>query len=440
MYSLSNGALKSPPKVGGMKELQTLRNCRNFQHPGYLFSPASAEAINGHNSSMRSTLILIFSLVTLLGSPAFALNELEPFINFLRSTPAYMNGEFAFSKESILYQEGWSIVKIVPNQNIGFSFKEDYLEVRPQNAFYVKYAGMRVKIKSVTWTPSGMKTVSEIPADITGLSRGKVSREVAITIEGIFGQQLKRANALMKRVRSQKTLGSVFEIAKTVVYVFTRSNTSGVSLPNYSGEMGLNFLPPKDKALNLYGMRVGIRAHDHYRAGFRFTGDTNGIYPYSADFVSREGTDINQGNEFRAMRRLVLKTVSLSSKGIGLEMHLGASQIIGGVLSALEEAARRSGQPASCTRCSETASFPSIRIQIEGWVRVAIMAQIDTFWSYLPGFNISPTVLKAFKKSETCRVKNLSCLTACNRNNNHSDDALACKQSCDRTLNLCLKN
>lgn len=389
---------------------------------------------------MRSIFILIFSLGILLGSPAFAFNELEPFINFLRSTPAYMNGEVAFSKESVLYEEGWSIVKIVPNQNIGFSFKEDYLEVRPENAFYVKYAGMRVKVKSVTWTPSGVKTVSEMPADITGFSRSKVSREVAVTIESIFGQQLKRANSLIKKVRAQKSLGSVFEIAQTVVYIFTRSNTTMVSLPTYRGEMGLNFLPPNDKALNLYGMRVGIHAHDHYRAGFRFTGDTNGIYPYSADFVSREGTDINQGTEFKAMKRLVLKTVSLSSSGIGLEMHLGASQVIGGILSVLEDVARRRGESVSCSPCSETASFPAIRIQVEGWVRTAIMAQVDALWSYLPGFNIRPGVLKAFKKGEACRVRNLSCLTSCNKNNNNSDEALACKRKCDSTLNFCLKN
>lgn len=388
---------------------------------------------------MRSLLTLLFTVVTLFSYHASAANELEPFINFLRSTPAFMNGEVAFNSESVLYEEGWSIVKIMPNQRIEFTFQEDYLEVRPLNAFYVKYAGMRVKIKSVTWTPSGMKTVSELPADITGLSRTKVSREVATVLEGIFGKQLRRANNLLKRVRVQQSLGQIFEIAKAVVHVFTRSDsTSGVSLPKYRGELGLNFLPPKERAFNLYGMRVGIRAHDHYRAGFRFTGDNNGIYPYSADLVSRSGADINQGNEFRALKRLVLQTVSLNSSGIGLEMHLGASQVIGGILSTIEAAARARGEPASCDRCTETAGFPAIRIQVEGWVRTAIMAQVDALWSYLPGFNIRPAVLNAFKRHEACRVKNLSCLQVCNRNNNNPDDALICKKSCDRNLNVCL--
>lgn len=390
---------------------------------------------------MRSLFILMFTVVTFFSYRASAISELEPFINFLRSTPAFMNGEVAFTSESVLYEEGWSIVKIVPNQKIEFTFQENYLQVRPLNAFHVKYAGMKVKIISVTWTPSGVKTVSELPADFTGFSRGKVSREVAATLENIFGKQLRRANDLLKRVRAQQSLGQVFDIAKAVVYVFTRSDsTSGVSLPQYRGELGLNFLPPVAKAFNLYGMRVGIRERDHYRASFRFTGDNNGIYPYSADLVSRSGTDINQGKEFKIMKRLVLETVSLNTSGIVLKMHLGASQVIGGILSAIEAAARARGEPASCDRCEETASFPAIRIQVEGYVRSAIMEQINALWSYLPGFNIRPAVLNAFKKHEACRVKNLSCLQVCNRSYNNQDEGMNCKKTCDRNLNICLKN
>ncbi len=300
---------------------------------------------------------------------------------------------------------------------------------------------MRVYIKSVTWTPAGIKTVSELPADITGLSRNKVSREVADVLEGVFGRQLHRANALLKRVRRQRTMGQVFEIAKSVVYVFTRSDsTGGVSLPDYRGELGLNFLPPKGRAFNLYGMRVGIRAGDHYRAGFRFAGNNNGIYPYSGELVSRLGSDINQGKEYKAMKRLVLETVSLNSSGISLKLHLGASEVIGGILSGLEELARRRGENVSCNRCEEMASFPAIRIQVEGYVRKAIMDQIDALWQYLPGFNINSRILGAFKRHEGCRTKNLSCLQKCSRNINNVDEVKACKRTCDRTMMACLKN
>lgn len=391
---------------------------------------------------MQKFAFLLLTFVALVSGRVFAANELEPFINFLRSTPAYMNGEVAFNRESVLYEEGWTIVKILANQKMEFTFKEDYLEVRPLNAFYVKYGGMRVVVKSVTWTPRGMTAVSELPVDITGLSRGKVGREVSATLEGIFGAQLIKANNLLKRVRRQQTLGQIFDIAKAVVYIFTRSGnaSSSVSLPNYRGELGLNFLPPQARAFNLYGMRVGINAHDHYRTSFRFNGDNQGIYPYSAELVSRDGSDINQGTEFKAMKRLVLETVSLNSSGIGLQLHLGASEVVGGVLSALEELARRRGEPTSCPRCQETASFPAIRILVEGYVRTAIMAQVDALWSYLPGFNIPANVLSGFKRHEACRVKNLAALSACGKSSNNQDDVKACKQKADRVLQQCLKS
>jgi hypothetical protein len=65
-----------------------------------------------------------------------------------------MKGYVSFNADSVLYQEGWSIVKIVKNKQIDFSFKENWLEVRP------KYAGFRPKIESVRRTPGrGTETV-----------------------------------------------------------------------------------------------------------------------------------------------------------------------------------------------------------------------------------------------------------------------------------------
>lgn len=393
-----------------------------------------------HNPSMRTISAVFFSLFLLFATGARA-QELEPFINFLRSAPAYMSGEVAFRSESVLYQEGWTIVKILANQKIGFTFKENYLEVRPQNGFYVKYAGFRVLIESVTWTPSGMKTVSKVPADITGLSRGTVSRGVADVLEDIFGEQLLKANNLLKRVRRQQSMGQIFEIAKAVVYVFTRSDSAGnVSLPNYYGEMGLSFLPGTRKAFNLYGMRVGIRDNDHFRASFKFTGDNKGIYPYSAALVSARGTDINQGREFVALKRMVLETVTLDSQGIDLKLHLGASEVAAIFLSGLEAAARARGESTSCPRCEETATFPALRIRVEGYVRQAIMEQVNALWKYLPGFNISQRTLSSFKRHEACRTRNLTCLSNCSRDNNNADEAMACKRRCDQTRVSCLKN
>ncbi len=362
---------------------------------------------------MFKILILLSCLITSFSSSA---QTLEPFINFLRSTPAFINGEVKFVADSVLYEEGWTIVKIVKGQNIEFSFQENWLQVRPGNGFYVKYAGLRVYIDSVTWTPSGVVTESRVPADITGLSRGYTSSQVAKIIEELFGEKLKRANRILSSVRNQRTIGNVFDKALNMVHIFTSGEGPGVSLPKYRGEIGLNFLPPKEKAFNLYGLRVTIKASDHYRSGFSFSGDNNGIYPNRIHFTSRLGTDINQGNEWRALKRLVLNEVTLDSKGIDLSMELGATQIINGI----------------CSTCRGSSNFPAIRIQVEKYVRSSMMEQVKALWSYLPDLNVSANIRSSFLRREKCRENNLVCLT---RTRGYEPDA----KTCERTFLVCMK-
>ncbi len=362
---------------------------------------------------MRKILLLLTLFLATFQASA---QTLEPFINFLRSTPAFVNGEVRFVADSVLYEEGWSIVKIVKGQNIEFSFSENWLQVRPGNGFFVKYAGLRVYIDSVTWTPKGVVTESRVPVDITGLSRGYVSSQVAGIIEELFGEKLKKANRILSSVRNQRTIGNVFDKAVSIVHIFTKGDGPGVDLPDYRGEIGLNFLPKTAKAFNLYGLRVSIKEFDHYRSGFTFAGNKNGIYPNQIKFTSRLGTDINQGTEWRALKRLIMNEVTLDKNGIDLHIDLGASQIITGL----------------CRTCESTAAFPTIRLQVEQYVRTAMMEQVKALWSYLPGLNVPDAVRSGFLRREKCRGTNLSCLV---KAKGDKPGMAACKQ----TFNACMK-
>ncbi len=391
---------------------------------------------------MHTLLLLVTLFLSNLSQASFAERELEPFINFLRSTPAFITGSVYFNSGSVLYEEGWSNVKIVANEKIDFTFQEDYLQVTPGAGFYVQYAGFRVYVKSVTWTPAGLKSVSEMKADFTGLSSSTVSQGVSDTLEKIFGPKLSAANALLKKIRAQHTLGSTFTIAKTIVGIFTKgsygSGTNHIFIPKYRGDINLNFLPPQAKAFNLYGMRVGIKEQDYFKSGFKFTGDTNGIYPFGVTMDSRSGVDFNTGKEFKAMMRLVLSSVSIDARGINLQMHLGATEVITGLLSLAELAASTRGPVKHCSDCDKFAELPSVRLLIERKVRMAIMSQIDELWPQLQNLNIRPEIYQAFKKHEMCRVTALSCMQICSRNDNNEYSIKSCKQSCEKTLNMCL--
>ena len=386
-------------------------------------------------------LTLFFSNFSSAAAPIPAPGDLLPFINFLRTAPAFISGTVYFNADSVLFDDGWTQVKLLANKPIEFTFSENYLEVRAEDAFYIKSYKLRVYVSSVKWTPSsGVTSKSKAPADITGLSSGFVSGKVNEALAKLFEAKLVRANNLLKRIRVQPSFGSIFEIAKAIVKIFTSaSDTGGISLPKYRGEIGLNLMPKKEQAFNLYGMRVGIHELDFYNTSFEFTGDNNGIYPHAVKLTSRDGVDINYGKEYKIAARLILKNVRLDSRGTEIEMHLGASQLMQGVLSAIEQAARLREPGVKCPKCQEAASFPAIRLKIEKQVREAIVSQVDDLWPMIRTLNINPQVYTLFKKREACRVTSLTCMQQCNSRSNSDHDQMICKSECTSTLNACMK-
>lgn len=375
-------------------------------------------------------------LLSLSLSPALQAAPLTSVINFLRSTPAYFDGNVAFKSNATVFEEGWTKVKINANQRIHFKFKENMIEVYPGGAFDVRCYYLNVKVKYVRWHPQrGFYAEAELPLDITGLSRSSVSATVAQDLEEIFGEKLKRANTLLRGVRNMQNIGASMEIVDAIVDIF-KEEGSGVVLPKYYGETGLNF-HPSAKALQLYGMRVGVKAGDNVRAGFSFNGDALGIYPYAMSVSSSMGIDINEGTTFRQNMRIVFNEISMDSKGTNISINLGASETITGILSAVELVAAASGRPiAHCRECYELATLPPIRLMVESKVRAAILTQIDALWPSLQQMNVSSATYRGFKKNESCKLTGISCSQECSRSGNNTK---ACKNSCESKMNQCAR-
>ena len=383
---------------------------------------------------------ILIILISLLSFSSFA-QELEPVINFLRGTPAYVNGSVSFDAQSTLFDDSWTQVKIVKNQKIYFTFSENRLEVHPGDAFYVKSHLFRVKIKKVMWTPgTGVVTHSELPADFTGLSRKKVSAEVAEILNELFGFKLRVANVLLKRIRNQREMGDTMNIVKAIVGLFTKSEgLTTIQIPKYRGDFFLNFRPSNDKAFNLYGMRIGVKAGDTVSSGFDFTGDRNGIYPYNGHVKSAKGVDANTGKKWKAMARLVLRDIELGNRGTKIEMHLGATEIVQGILSLAELALQRKYPGARCHECYDIATFPALRLIIEKQMREAVVKQMDDLAPLLRKVNVSNRTISSFKKYESCNLTGISCVQACTRNINNSEERRECAQRCQNTAVACLK-
>ena len=383
---------------------------------------------------MRIFPALYFFLGIILSTASWA-EPLTPVINFLRSTPAFFDGSVAFKSSAKVFAEGWTTVKINADKHIGFKFKENMIEVYPGDALDIRSYYLKVKVKYVRWHPTrGFYADAELPVDITGLSRSSVSATVAQDLEEIFGEKLKRANALLQRVRTMNSIGVSMEIVDAIVEIF-KEQGSGVVLPKYYGETGLNFTPSA-KALQLYGMRVGIKAGDTVRTGFSFNGDELGINPYTMSVTSARGIDINEGTTFRQNMRIVFKEIRMDVKGTSIAIDLGATETINGILSAVELLAAASGRPIRrCHECYELATLPPFRMMIESKIRTAILAQIDALWPALQTMRVSPAIYRGFKKNEACKLTGISCSQECGSGN----DAQSCKRVCESKMNQCAR-
>lgn len=381
----------------------------------------------------------LFLLLSLVSFSSFA-QELEPVINFMRSTPAYISGSIYFNKNATLYSEGGTSVVLLANKPIDFTISEDYSVVHLEQASKVQSYYMKVNVKSVEWTPRGMKSKSELAADITGLTRGKVSATVADILNDMFGAKLRRANSLLKQVRLQKTVGGTMAVAQAILDVFKQqAGGQPIALPAFRGDIGMSIIPKANKAFNLYGMRVGVKANATYRIGINFSGNVNGIIPSGVEIDGSEGIDVNTGKEFKAMARLVFKSIALNAGGTQLDMHLGASEVIATLMSVAELAARRQGYRGSCQECYELATLPPLRLMIEQKLRSAILQQVDSLRPTLQKVNVQPSLIAAFKKREACNLNGISCVQQCGKNINNVQEQKSCKVSCQSKANQCLK-
>ena len=355
-------------------------------------------------------------------------------IDYLRSTPATIDGSLSFKSSNKIFEEGHTTVSLNANETIGFTFKENLLEVHPGKALKIRCYGIAVRVNYVRWNPQrGFYADAYLPIDPTGLSSSFVEDTVQKDLEEIFGNKLRRANELIRSVRSQQTIGSTQRMISAVIDIF-KSGESRFTLPNYQGEAGLHFRPRSDKALNLYGMRVGIKGGDSVRFGFRFNGDRNAIYPYAATFTSAAGVDANEGLQFRQNRRMIIERIDVSSAGADFRLDLGASQTIRGLLSAVELLAAQSGRPVShCQTCYDLAALTPFRLQLEGQMRQAIVAQIDNLAPMLRNLRVSDQIINAFRNKETCKITNFNCARAC------AADDTRCKNTCSNKLNACMR-
>lgn len=387
--------------------------------------------------------ILLIAMLLTLTAQASAQSQLKPIMDYLRTAPAWIDGFVAFKGNVKLYEGSSTVLTLLKNKNIQFSLQENQIYIRPQGSFSLRYMGFKINVSEVSWDiHKGFRAKAVAAADITGLSEAYISRNVSEALGEILSERMKKANTQLYRIRRMPEFGTTVLIVKEILKIFstTGSGGSGIALPAYAGEAGLTFNPENNKAFNLYGMRVGVKKHDSFRVGFRFNGNTSGIYPYSFNMLTTKGLDINKGTEFKQNARLILNSLEADAQGAYLDMHLGVSESIGTAIAIGEEIARATGNPvARCDQCYELAKLAPMKLMIEGWFRAATLDLVKDYTSIILALNVNPKHLNSFKRKEGCRVTASTRTRECRLKENSYEASKTCIAHAQLQLNQCLK-
>lgn len=387
----------------------------------------------------------IFILLTLTFSLlSFAqrnrdMQELLPIIDYMRSAPAWVGGHLILNANHVAFEDARTKLTVLNGKPISYSLKEDEVILRLDGSIKLSYLGFPIRVKSVEWTKKkGFKTDSIISFDITGLSRSAISREVAETLEKELGSKMILANQQLYRIRKMQKIGTSLEIIENILDIF--ASVGGGPMPTYKGEAAVLFYPKEDKAFSLHGMRLGIHDGDVLRFGFFFNGNRNGVYPHRFTTQTNRGIDINQGKKFKQNARMVLKNLSMDRNGAQVDLHLGASETIGAILTVAEEIARRSGRPVQrCYQCWDLAELPPMRLAVEGLFRTALMEQVEEYEDVLRDLRVNPGHLAQFKRIENCKIQGANDTRQCRLKENGDAKIRACIERANKKLNSCLK-
>jgi hypothetical protein len=389
--------------------------------------------------------LALFLLVLFCSLPGFAqrsdrhMRELLPIIDYMRSAPAWVGGHLILNNNHIAFEDARTKLTVLKGKSIHYSLREDEVSLRIDGSISLSYLGFPIRVKSVQWSKEkGFKTDSLISFDITGLTRSKISQEVAETLEKELGAKMILANQQLYRVRKMQKIGTTLEIIENILDIFSSGSSS--PMPTYKGEAAVLFFPKEDKAFSLQNMRIGIHKGDVLRFGFNFNGNESGVYPFRFTTQTNQGININQGKNFKQNARMVLKELVMDRKGAELEMHLGASETLGTILTLAEEIARRTGRPVQrCQQCWELAELPPMRLAVEGLFRAALIDQLEDYEDVLMSLRVNPAHLAQFKRVEGCKIRGAEDTRQCRLKVDGDAKIKACIGKAMQRMNSCLK-
>ena len=376
-----------------------------------------------------------FFIVLLLLSTSVSA-QVQTVVQFLRGTPAWVNGTVQLEANHPVHRDLISQAQILPNREIGFDFGENFLEVRPAYAMDLRVMGVKIDVNMIRWDANGGFTVhTRTPL---GIGQNITDDTIKQKLNEMFGAKMRAASARLTQLRRAQQLSDFSRVSAEIANIFKTGGPAGPPLPAINGTIGLVFNPPQAKVLQLGNTRVAIKANDQIKASVDFRLVGNRIALRGMGVESRLGIDVNQGTTYQTNARLVFSHIRLNSQGTNLGVHIGATETLLGFITVFQVAAAGAGQPPSsgCLACLDLVSLTPIRLPIERQIRQELLNTLRTQRASLLASGVDASTLTEFEARETCQLRGISCVERC------FDGAVsatgACKRACETRLQDCL--
>lgn len=389
----------------------------------------------------------------LLSVLAFAnIPSLSPLTNHLRRLPAAITGEIYLPRELEIKNDSSARLKIKPNSNMYFQVTETGFNVNLANSFdfCVKIVGFckKVDIRSIQWSPqTGFRASINVPNfDIADMIHDRTKRQLEAALEAEYGAKMRAALPVVRRFRQSKDLNEANSIAQALGGIF-----AGGPSVEFGGRIGLRFSQPtpnpiprdsrgrplRDVPIQLGDYRIGLRHNDSIEANISFYKGRRGLRLERFQLQSDRGININQGREFAANARIVVREMNLSADGTQSSITLGASETIVG-LAALIEVVRQSGGAPPSTTCHMCtfAELPNFTNQVDMQLRESILNLVRQRRSDLVRAGVSNDTIRQFVANEICATRGLRCQQPCYRL--LSAQKQACISRCRTAHNSCV--
>ena len=399
---------------------------------------------------MKRLFALSFMLLSVLALANIP--SLSPLTNHLRRLPAAITGEIYLPRELEIKNDSSARLKIKPNRNMYFQVTESGFNVNLANSFdfCVKIVGFckQVDIQSIQWSPqTGFRASIKVPNfDIADMIHDRTKRQLEAALEAEYGAKMRAALPVVRRFRQSKDLNEANQIAQAIGGIF-----AGGPSVEFGGRIGLRFTQPtpnpiprdssgrplRDVPIQLGDYRIGLRHNDNIEANISFYKGRRGLRLERFQLQSDRGININQGREFAANARIVVREMNLSADGTESSITLGASETIVG-LAALIEVVRQSGGAPPSTTCHMCtfAELPNFNNQVDMQLRESILNLVRQRRSDLVRAGVSNDTIRQFVANEICATRGLRCQQPCYRLS--SAQKQACISRCRSSHNSCV--